>query len=91
MSETLIKWRDPNKEIPPFNKSVLVALGSWRDEGRGFRAHTSIRTLKISLMDTDGDDEEGALMRSDLVTGVQKWDDVQFTMIDDDGGTHGSE
>ena len=86
--ETLINWHDPNEDVPPFDEVILVALGSWRDEDDFIErrhVHTEIRTIKVSITDADGDGEEGALMKTDLIIGAQKWDDLQFTLVDDDG------
>lgn len=82
---TSIVWHDPNETPPPFQAPVLVALGSWRDECRGFKAHTEIRVVRIRCMNSNGSRKEGKIMAAELAAGTSKWDDLQFTLLDDAG------
>ena len=81
---TEIIWHRPEQETPPFNERILASLGSWRDRGRGFKAHSLIVCLFIMMRDADGDEDEGATMNDELESGESKWDDLQFQLLDDD-------
>lgn len=83
--ETTLVWHDPNKTPPRFETPILVALGSWQDQGYGFHAHTTIKTVSIMEMDADSDVSQGEEMVTDVLSGDAKWDDLQFTMHDEDG------
>ena len=82
--EPKIVWSRPDKNHPPFNEDVLVVLGSWNDRGRGFKPEYTVRTVKIMQEDADGDEDAGDEMAADLNSGIQKWSDLQFRMVDSD-------
>lgn len=76
-------WHNPAAKCPPFDRWILIALGSWADEGLGFKPHMTITTAKIACADADGDRDEGREMMEALA--MEDWHDFQFQLVDDDG------